>query len=379
MKESEELENINQDRAWIEINLDNLEYNIEQIKKIINNKTKIMAVVKANSYGLGMIPISKKLNEIGIEDFAVATLSEGITLRKNNIKGNILILGYTDFKDIGYVIKYDLIQTIIDYEYAKTVNELNLERKLKAHVKVNTGMNRIGESYKNVDKLTSIYKMENLNILGTFSHLCVADEPKEESKEFTKMQIDNFFTCINKLKSLNCNVGKIHIQSSYGIFNYPNLECDYIRPGIIMYGVYSSSEDKRKIDIKPVMNLKARITSIKEINKGETVSYGRTFMANELRKIATVSIGYADGYPRNLSNKKTKVLVNNQYAEILGRICMDQLVIDVTDIDEVHQGDIVTLIGNQEEITAEKVASHSDTITNELICRLGNRLGRIVI
>ena len=126
MKESEELENINQDRAWIEINLDNLEYNINQIMKIINNKTKIMAVVKANSYGLGMIEISKKLNEIGIEDFAVATLSEGITLRKNNIKGNILILGYTDFKDIGYVIKYDLIQTIIDYEYAKTVNELNL-------------------------------------------------------------------------------------------------------------------------------------------------------------------------------------------------------------------------------------------------------------
>ena len=379
MNKIEDLENIRQDRAWIEINLDNLEYNINQIMKIINNKTKIMAVVKANSYGLGMIEISKKLNEIGIEDFAVATLSEGITLRKNNIKGNILILGYTDFKDIEYVIKYDLIQTIIDYEYAKTVNELNLERKLKAHVKVNTGMNRIGESYKNVDKLTSIYKMENLNVLGTFSHLCVADELKEESREFTKAQINNFFTCINKLKELGCNIGKIHIQSSYGIFNYPNLECDYIRPGIIMYGVYSSSEDKRKIDIKPVMNLKARITSIKEINKGETVSYGRTFMANELRKIATVSIGYADGYPRNLSNKNAKVVIKDKYAEIIGRICMDQLVIDVTDIDEVHQGDIVTLIGDKKEITAEKIANKSNTITNELICRLGNRLGRIVI
>ena len=379
MNKIEDLENIRQDRAWIEINLDNLEYNINQIMKIINNKTKIMAVVKANSYGLGMIEISKKLNEIGIEDFAVATLSEGITLRKNNIKGNILILGYTDFKDIEYVIKYDLIQTIIDYEYAKRINELNLENKIKVHIKINTGMNRIGESYKNVDKLTSIYKMENLNVLGTFSHLCVADELKEESREFTKMQIDNFFTCINKLKSLNCNVGKIHIQSSYGIFNYPNLECDYIRPGIIMYGVYSSSEDKRKIDIKPVMNLKARITSIKEINKGETVSYGRTFMAESVRKIATVSIGYADGYPRNLSNKNAKVVIKDKYAEIIGRICMDQLVIDVTDIDEVHQGDIVTLIGDKKEITAEKIANKSNTITNELICRLGNRLGRIVI
>ena len=326
-----------------------------------------------------MIEISKKLNEIGIEDFAVATLSEGITLRKNNIKGNILILGYTHTKDIEYVIKYDLIQTIIDYEYAKTINELNLKRKVKAHVKINTGMNRIGENHKNIEKLANIYKMENLDILGTFSHLCVADELKEESREFTKTQINNFFTCINKLKDLGCNIGRIHIQSSYGIFNYKDLECDYVRPGIIMYGVYSCIEDERKVDIRPVMSLKARITSVKEINKGETVSYGRTFKAEEEKKIATVSIGYADGYPRNLSNKKVKVLVNNQYAEIIGRICMDQLVIDVTSIEDVKTGDIVTLIGDKEEITAEKVAKESETITNELLCRLGNRLGRVVI
>ncbi len=368
-----------QNRAWLEINLDNLEHNVNQIKSIIPDKCKIMAIVKANAYGHGMIEIAKKLNEIGVQDFAVATLSEGINLRKNNIKGNILILGYTDLKDVEYIIKYDLIQTIVDYEYAKKIEKMKLEDKLKVHIKINTGMNRIGESYKNIDNLIKTYQIKNIEILGTYSHLCVADSLKSYDIQFTNKQISNFFECIQKIRSLGYDTGEIHIQASYGILNYPELNCDFVRPGIIMYGIYNEDEPKTRLNLKPVLTLKARITSVKEIEKEESVSYGRTFVAKENKKIATVSIGYADGYPRNLSNKNVKVVVNGEYAEIVGRICMDQLIIDVSKIKEIHQGDIVTLMGEQKEISAETIANKADTITNELLSRLGSRLGRTTI
>lgn len=368
-----------QNRAWLEINLDNLEHNINQIKTVIPEKCRIMAIVKANAYGHGIIEISKKLNEIGVQDFAVATLSEGITLRKNNIKGNILILGYTDLKDIEYIIKYDLIQTIVDYEYAKRIEKMQLKDKLKVHIKINTGMNRIGESYKNIDNLIKIYQMKNIEILGTYSHFCVADSLKPNDIEFTNGQISNFLGCIDKIRALGYDTGKIHIQASYGILNYPNLNCDFVRPGIIMYGIYNEDEPKVRLNLKPVLSLKAKITDVKEISEGESVSYGRTFIADTTKKIATVSIGYADGYPRSLSNKNVKVLVNGEYAEIIGRICMDQLIIDVSKISKVNQGDIVTLIGEEKEIMAEKIASEADTITNELLSRLGSRLGRTII
>lgn len=374
-------EKMKQGRAWTEINLENLENNIKEIKKIISGKTEIMAVVKANAYGHGMIELSKKLNEIGIENFAVATLSEGISLRENNIKGNILILGYTDFNDLQYVVKYDLMQTIVDYEYAEKVNKMQFDKKIKVHIKINTGMNRIGESYKNIGKLVKIYQMENLEILGTFSHLCVADSLESKDIEFTENQISNFFKCVDNIKALGYDTGKLHIQSSYGLLNYPNVNCDFVRMGITMYGIYSSYGDKTKtqINLKPVLSLKAKITSVKTVGIGDSISYGRTFIANKEKKIATVSIGYADGYPRNISNKNAKVLINGQYAEIIGRICMDQLCIDVSNIKNVQQGDIVTLIGEEAEITAEKIAKHAETITNELLSRLGDRLGRITI
>ena len=371
---------LKQNRAWIEINLDNLENNIKQIKNIISSQTKIMAVVKANAYGHGMIEISKKLNQIGITDFAVATLDEGITLREAGIKGNILILGYTNFNNIDYLLKYNLIQTIVDYEYAKRINQMDLKEKLKVHIKINTGMNRIGESYKNIDRLIDIYQMQNLEILGTYSHLCVSDSLKGDDKLFTNKQITNFFETIKTLQNLGYNTGKIHIQASYGILNYPELNCDYVRPGIIMYGVYSdeSENTKTKINLKPVLSLKSRITSIKEITQGESVSYGRIFKADKTMKIATVGIGYADGYPRNLSGKNAKVLVNENYVNIIGRICMDQLVIDVSNLSKIEDGDIVTLIGEERQIKAEEVAQKAGTITNELLSRLGKRLPIII-
>ena len=379
-KREEKREEMNKDRAWIEINRNHLENNIKEIKKIISDKTKIMAVVKANAYGHGIIPISKELNKLGIEDFAVATLEEGITLRQNHIKGNILILGYTHFDDIQYVTKYDLIQTIVDYEYAKRLNELKLDRKIKAHIKINTGMNRIGESYKHIDKLLEIYKMKSLDILGTYTHLSVSDSDKVEDIEFTKNQIKSFDDCVKILKEKKCNVGKLHVQASYGVLNYPELTYDYVRIGIMMYGNKSSRKDitKLKPDIKPVLSLKARITSIKEINKDEAVGYGRSFIATNNIKVASVAIGYADGYPRNLSNH-AKVMINGQAGPVIGRICMDQLMIDISNIGNVKVGDVVTLIGEEKEILAENIADQTETISNEILSRLGNRLNIILI
>ena len=370
--------NLIKNRAWIEVDLKNIENNINEIRKVIHKNTKIMAVVKANAYGHGEVEVSKKLNEIGILDFAVATLDEGIILRKAGIKGSILILGYTDIQNIKIVQKYDLIQTIVDCEYAKEVEKLNLDKKLNVHIKINTGMNRLGESYKNIDNLIKIYNMKNLNILGTFTHLCVSDSLFEDNIKFTKKQIDNFFKAIDTLKLNNINVKKIHIQASYGIINYNDLECDYVRPGIIMYGVYSTLQDKKsckiKLNLKPALKLKSKIVSIRNIQKGESVGYGRTFIAKKDMKIATVSIGYADGYPRSLSSKDVYVLVNDKFAKIIGRICMDQMIVDVSNITNIEVGDIVTLLDDIEEISAENISNLSGSISNELLSRLGSRL-----
>ncbi len=369
------------DRAWIEVDLENLENNINQIKKVISYKTKIMAVIKANAYGHGALIISKKLLEIGINDFAVATLDEAVTLRKNNIGGNVLILGYTNFADLKYVIKYDLIQTIVDYNYSEKIKELDLKDRLKCHVKINTGMNRIGEKYDSIDKICKIYENEKLNILGSFSHLCVADSREVEDIEFTKTQINRFNECIRVLKSKGYDTGAIHLQSSYGTINYVGLNYDYVRIGILMYGVNSSKDsyELNKLELKPVLSVKARITSIREIEANDSVSYGRTYIAQQRRKIATISIGYADGIPRNLSNKDMFVKVNEEYGIVIGRICMDQMLIDITSLSNVNVGDIVTIIGQDEKISAEEVSYKAGTITNELLCRLGDRLKRIVV
>lgn len=364
--------------AWIEINLENLENNIKEIQKIIPEKTKIMAVVKANAYGHGLVLISKKLNEIGIFNFAVSSLKEGIELRENGILGNILILGFTDYKNLEDVIKYDLIQTIIDYDYAKRIEKLDLSQKLKVHLKINTGMNRIGENYQNIEKIKEIFAIKNIEILGLFTHLSVSDSSNLEDINFTKRQINNFFQVVNGLKSIGYSNFSSHIQSSYGILNYPELNLDYVRIGIIMYGVHSEKNIKTKVNInlKPVLTLKAKISSIHELDVNESISYGRTYITTSKIKVATVSIGYADGYPRSLSSKGI-VLVNGKRRPILGRICMDQLIIDVTNMS-IQVGDIVTLIGEDQDIKAEEISYLANTISNELLSRLGNRLDRII-
>ena len=242
-------------------------------------------------------------------------------------------------------------------------------------------MNRLGEKYNHLDKLYKIYENEKLNILGTFSHLCVADSNTKEDIDFTNRQIELFNETIKRIKTKGYDTGKVHLQSSYGVINYTGLDYDYVRVGILMYGINSSYESYQltHLNLKPVLSLKARITSVKEINKNDSVSYGRTYITTENRKIASVSIGYADGIPRNLSNQNMQVKINESYGTVVGRICMDQLLIDISDISNVKVGDIITIIGEDKNITAEQVADKADTITNELLCRLGDRLARIIV
>ena len=374
--------NNSKERSWIEINTKNLAYNINQIKQIIPKITQIMAVVKANAYGHDSIIISKKLQEIGINDFAVATLPEAITLRENNITGNILILGYTEPEELQKVIDNNVMQTIVDNDYAKSVLKANLQGKLKCHVKINTGMNRIGEFYDDFAALSEIYQNPALQIEGTFTHLCVSDSDKIEDINFTKEQINRFDKAIEFIKNQGLNPGKLHTQASYGTINYTNCKYDYVRMGILMYGINASYDcyNKNNVDFKPVMAVKSKVTSIKYINPEETVSYGRTFKADNKIKIASVGIGYADGVPRALSNRLIVKINNKKYHQI-GRICMDQLMVEINDENPIAIGDEVILIDPNEskDLTLEDWAKLTNTITDEIICQFTTRLKRIEI
>ncbi|HZK19419.1 MAG TPA: serine racemase VanT catalytic subunit [Treponemataceae bacterium] len=369
------------ERAWAENNLTNLRHNVKVIQQVLPDGCNVMAVVKANAYGHGDVPIAVELNHNGIEAFAVATIDEAIHLRDEGIEGEILILGYTTPTRAAELHHYRLSQTIADIEHAE---ELNGSGKLiKVHIKVNTGMNRLGENYQHEPEIASMFEYKNLNITGIFTHLCVSDSNKESDIAFTNQQIQCFCELLAALKQRNIQIPKIHIQSSYGVLNYPNLRCDYVRIGIALYGVFSSpdADTKRSLDLRPVLALKSKICLVRTIAAGESIGYGRNFIAQKTMKIAIVSIGYADGVPRSLSTANNHVLIRGCRVPIIGRICMDQLIVDVTDIPDIKRGDIATLIGKDgaEEIKAEQMAENAGTITNELLSRLSGRLERVFV
>lgn len=372
-------ERIGNGRAWLQIDLRALEHNVKVLRSIAPKDCNIMAIVKANAYGHGDYKIASHLNSLGINAFGVATIDEGISLRKHGIKGEILILGYTDPMRINELIEYQLMQTVIDYNYAKMLNYS--KTPIQVHLKIDTGMHRIGLNVNDVEKINEIFSFPMLDIQGIFTHLSVADSLSREDVIYTKRQIKNFFELIYTLKGRGIVIPKIHFQSSYGLLNYPDLCGDYVRIGIALYGTLSSPKDKTRVevDLHPVLSLKARIAMIHSIAQGEQVGYGRKFIAKRDTLLAVLPIGYADGLPRNLSCENGKVLIHGHYAPIIGRICMDQMLVDITDIPKVKAGDIATLIGKDgdNEITAADVAFNSGTITNELLSRIGTRLDRI--
>lgn len=366
-------------RAWLQIDLAALEHNVKVIQNSLPKECAVMAIVKANAYGHGDYKIASYLNSLGVYAFGVATIDEGISLRKHGVKGDILILGYTDPERINELYRYNLMQTVIDYDYACLLNRS--KKPIQVHLKIDTGMHRIGLNVNEISKIEELFTFSKLDIQGIFTHLSVADSLSKDDILYTKKQISSFYNLINQLKIRGIKIPKIHFQSSYGMLNYPDLHGDYVRIGIALYGSLSSPKDKtlKEIDLHPVLSLKAKIAMLQKVSQGEPVGYGRNFIAKRDSILAVLPIGYADGLPRNLSCENGYALIHGQYAPIVGRICMDQMLVDVTDIPDVKVGDIATLIGKdgENELSAADVAYRSGTIANELLSRLGPRLERV--
>lgn len=367
-------------RAWIEINYESLYHNVNILRSLLPAGCELMPAVKANAYGHGAVLVSKALNNMGIKAFCVASVSEGIELRHNGIKGNILVLGYTHKEDFSLLRKYHLIQTVVDYEYAKVLN--NYGKKLRVHLKIDTGMHRLGERCEQFENVCRIFELKNLVIEGIYTHLCADESVNPSDKAFTLAQAQAFGDIISKLNALGLACPKVHILSSYGLINYPELAGDYARVGIALYGVLSTRPNLKDQEPKltPILSVKARIAVVKDLLQGESAGYGLQYIASHDTKTAVIAIGYADGLPRALSCGRGNVLINGQIAPIIGNICMDQTIVDITGIPDVKAGDIAVIIGQsgEQEITAYDLAEQTETITNEVLSRLGARLERVL-
>lgn len=362
----------NTDRAWIEIDLDNLEHNARVLQAAMPPRCRLMAVVKANAYGHGAVPVSARLNKIGVEVFAVATIDEGIELRRHGIRGEILIFGYTGVSRAQELKEFDLTQTLISFEYAQALNAQGIP--VKTHIKIDTGMHRLGMAWDDPERVKQVFSMVNISVNGMYTHLCSADSRLPEDAAFTEEQLRRFCSLIENLKSSGVTIPRLHTQSSYGLLNYPGLTFDYARMGIALYGVLSTPDTNtaQKLDLRPVLRINARVVLIRSVPKGESVGYSRTFTAERDSKIAILPIGYADGIPRSLSGGKGSALIHGQRVPIVGRVCMDQLAVDITDAENIRVGDVATLVGDS--LSVPTVAEETGSISNELLSRLGSRL-----
>ena len=369
-------------RASAVIDFDALTYNIEQIRSRIKPDTKLMCVVKANAYGHGAVQIAHKLAAIGVDALAVATVREGEELRNSGITLPILILGYVPKECYRKAIQNDLIMSVYNYAMGMDINAAarTLGKKAEVHIKIDTGMNRIGfmveeKTIQRIIMLNSLGK--NLNISGIFTHFACADC---EEDYMTQDQAEGFMWVCDRLKELGMDIPLRHCSNSAAIMRYPQLNYNMVRSGIITYGLYPSEEvDRTLIDLNPVMSLMSQVVLVKSVPAGTPVSYGATYLCDHETKLATISIGYGDGYPRAMSGKG-RVLIGSKSYPIVGRICMDQLMVDVTDIDyEIKQGDKVVLIGCQgsERIAAEEIADTLGTINYEIVCNISRRLVRV--
>ena len=374
-------------RSWLEIHVSRIEHNVAEIQKLLLGTNKIMGIVKANAYGHGDVVCAKELERIGIDFFGVSSVDEALSLREGGISSPILILGYTPPVHFPLLKKYRLTQTILSLEYAKKLNAYALahDKCIDVHVKLDTGMSRIGivtQSHAyHIEEVKAVYALKGLHACGIFSHFPVSDDLGEDAQAFTKHQIELFEQVLADLKQAGIEVGLRHIQNSYGILNYPDLDYDYARPGLLWMGITSDDEIaiKTNPDFLPVMEWKANVSLVKTIEKGVTVSYGRHYKASETRRIATLSVGYADGYPRSLSNTHAYVLIHGKRAEIIGNICMDQMMVDVSDIEDVKEGDVATLFGcdGEECLSIDTLSRNAHTINNETLCRISARVPRI--
>lgn len=367
--------------VWAEVDLDKLAHNMREIRRITKSE-KIIAVVKADAYGHGAVDVAPVLLENGADSLAVAMLSEAMELRRSGIECPIMILGFTPPELIDNLLKYDTQQTVYSYEYAKELSKMALhENKIaKIHIALDTGMGRIGflPNDESVEEVCKISKLPNIFIEGLFCHFSTADE---KDKTYTNIQVKKFDNFYEKLKEKKVYINTRHIANSAAIIDLPEIHYEAVRPGIIIYGYYPSDEvNMKKIDLLPVMTLKTNVIHIKTLPPGEYVGYGRAYKTEKESVIATLPIGYADGYTRLLFQKE-KVIIKGKFASVIGKICMDQCMIDITDVSGVKVGDEVILIGEDgnNKFNADIVGKLIDTISYEIVCMIGRRVPRVYI
>ena len=360
-------------RAWRELHPEAFGENIKEIRRFLGPQVRMMAVVKANAYGHGdQITAAILQEQYGITDFAVASLEEGIRLRERGINGRILILGYTPPEALGEALDYELMQTLADRDYAREA--ASRAPGLMAHLKINTGMNRLGVNVGETKGILEILGDDRLKIRGIFSHLSMADGRTPQEQAFTREQTERFVELLGILEKLGvCPVDR-HLQSSYGILQGLIPGCNLVRPGIFLYGVCSSLDGQGGFTGTPALSIKAKVAMVRQVASGEPISYGNGFHALKPMEVAVLTIGYGDGIPRSLTGGC--VLLHGRRAPVVGRICMDQMLVDVSNIPGIRPGDTAVLLGQdgEEEIRAEEMAGWAGTITNELLCRLGDRL-----
>ena len=376
-------------RTWAEIDLDALARDFRAVRQAANAQAKVCCVVKADAYGHGAVRMAREFEELGADWFAVSNLEEALQLRLGQIQKPVLVLGYTPPEEAAALAKYHISQCVYSLEYAKELSHYAVEAgvTVKIHVKIDTGMSRLGFYYQDISRdeatvqeVKAACTLPGLYPEGIFTHFAVYDEGKE-GDAFTMRQFGCFKEMIESLLREDVSFEVRHCANSAAVFDYPLSHLDMVRAGIVIYGLYPSGELRSRPDLTPVLSLKSVVSHIKTVKPGATISYGRKFTADREMKVATVPVGYADGYPRILSTKGAQVLIGGKRCTILGRICMDQLMADVSDLPEVQVGDTVTLIGRdgQEAISADELASLEGSINYEVVCGLSKRVPRVYL
>lgn len=373
-------------RSWAVINLDHVAHNIAAIKALLSPGCMLMGVVKADAYGHGDKQIADQLVRQGVNWFGVSNIAEALSLRQQGIYHPILIFGFTPVEHAVTLNEYNLTQSIYSLDYAEQLQAAAqaAEVDIGVHIKVDTGMSRLGFVLDNgflhasADEIAQVCAMPNLAAGGIFTHFAAADEADPESEDFTRWQYDQFRTIISILRERGVVFGLHHCCNSAAAIRYPDMHMDMVRPGVILYGLNPSDDCAGQLDLRPAMEFYSCICQVKEIEKGTTVSYGRCYTAHRRMRVATVPVGYADGYERELSNK-SRVLVRGQYANVIGRVCMDQMMLDVTHIPDAVAGDLVTIVGQDgdHQLTFDEMARLSGTINYEKVCLIGKRVPRI--